>query len=634
MKPREEKSYARFFTDFEERFHGRLSAVIPRRAQILVESKLAGISARYDCRVKVEYQKDLMGLLEEGMLLAVKNFKQGEGGEERCSLMEVSRIWPEHFGLRGLSDHGYYPMQFEIIEQSEADWGTDDRATMLIQISSVPINYDLILRGEEEPEFVKGFSYPVVASEVHILNSDMINRMYNQRIVEKLGVDASKTTSDARKDPRLGRIKMFEASKTVIPIYVDFERLVRYHFGVFAFTGGGKSNLMSNVLRRILYHTRDTKIIIFDISCEYPFLLMDLLANPAIPAKVITESKIESVGQFYNSVVKPREYEADPRVLNGLREILSQGKVSYYTKPKLKVPTFSQFFDELDEQRKSSIEKPHYVNAIDEIREGILAYLDEHGFIENQEVNENFIRFIHRKASQAVQKFKVHEASGLFAWATTRLTLLDILAKKREDEEKETGGFTAAKIRDLLEGDERLLCVSIADPFTIKELVVTLSRDLLNRRKRKFQVKPYILFVFDEAQEFIPDMSSSSGIEKRCSKQVETLLRQGRKYGLGGCVATQRIAYLNTNALQQLHTYFVGTLPRPYDRSVVSNTFMIDQGILEKTLEFAPGEWLLSSYIATGIENVPIFIRADNAENELEKFLGSITGQSGQTLNT
>jgi hypothetical protein len=36
----------------------------------------------------------------------------------------------------------------------------------------------------------------------------------------------------------------------------------------------------------------------------------------------------------------------------------------------------------------------------------------------------------------------------------------------------------------------------------------------------------------------------------------------------------------------------------------------------------------LSSYIATGIENVPIFIRADNAENELEKFLGSITGQS------
>ena len=70
-----------------------------------------------------------------------------------------------------------------------------------------------------------------------------------------------------------------------------------------------------------------------------------------------------------------------------------------------------------------------------------------------------------------------------------------------------------------------------------------------------------------------------------------------------------------------MHTYFVGTLPRPWDRTVVSSAFMIDQGILEKTLEFAPGEWMLSSYIATGMENVPIFIKADNAEKEIEKFL-------------
>jgi DNA helicase HerA-like ATPase len=114
----------------------------------------------------------------------------------------------------------------------------------------------------------------------------------------------------------------------------------------------------------------------------------------------------------------------------------------------------------------------------------------------------------------------------------------------------------------------------------------------------------------------------------KCSKQVETLLRQGRKYGLGVCLATQRVAYLNTNALQQLHTYFVGTLPRPYDRGLISETFMIDKGILEKTLEFAPGEWLLSSYIATGIENVPIFIKADNAENEIEKYLKTSKSKS------
>jgi DNA helicase HerA-like ATPase len=151
--------------------------------------------------------------------------------------------------------------------------------------------------------------------------------------------------------------------------------------------------------------------------------------------------------------------------------------------------------------------------------------------------------------------------------------------------------------------------------------VINISNEILRRRKRQFKVRPYVLFVFDEAQEFVADLSNSRGIDKECSQEVETLLRQGRKYGLGGCIATQRIAYLNTSALQQLHTYFVGTLPRPYDRNVVSSTFTIDQGILEKTLEFAPGEWLLSSYIATGIENIPIFIKADNSEKVLEEFL-------------
>ena len=623
MKPQEEKSYnpyKEYFTDFDGRFHGRLSAVIPKRTSPTQESKLAGISARYDCRIKVEYQKDLMGLLEEGMLIAVRNFKSKKGENERFTLMEISRVWPEHFGLKGLSDHGYYPLQFEIIQQSEADWETDDHATMMIQISAIPVNYDLILYRDKDPEFVKGFSYPIVGSEAYILNSKMINLMYNQKIVEQLGVDITKTSPDARKDPRLGLIKMFEASEISIPIYVDFEKLVRYHFGIFAFTGGGKSNLLSNILRRIIYHTKDTKIVIFDISCEYPFLLMDVIADPDIPAKVILESKIESLEQFYNSIVKPREYESDTRVLDGLKQIMNLRRVSYYTKPKMRIPTYADFLEELKDQRKSSADKPHYLNAIDEIRDAIIEYMDRNGLIENQEVDEEFVKYVDAVATEAVEKFKVHDKSGLYAWATTRSTILDII-RKHEEEKKEAGGLTAEKIRDLIEGETRLLCISIAEPATIKDLVITLTRDLLNRRKRKFQVKPHILFVFDEAQEFIPELAGSAGIDKKCSRQVETLLRQGRKYGLGVCVATQRIAYLNTNALQQLHTYFVGTLPRPYDRQVVSNTFMIDQTILEKTLEFAPGEWLLSSYIATGIENVPIFIKADNAENEIERFL-------------
>jgi len=613
------------FTDFEGKFHARLAAVMPRYAGgDGGDSKVTGTSARYQCRVKIEYQKDLMGLLEEGMLLAVKNFKPTSEGAERFTLMEISRVWPEHFGLSGLSNHGYYPMQFEIIEQSEEDWQTDDKSTMMIQIDAIPINYDLIIKGGCTFEFAKGFSYPVVGSPILVLNSAMINHMYNQKIVAQLGVDTKKSIEDAHLDPRLGTIKMFEASKTKIPIYVDFEKLIRYHFGVFAFTGGGKSNLMSNILRRVMLHTEkdSTKVVIFDISCEYAFLLLDVLANPAVKAKLILEHRIDSLDQFFNSVVKPREYENDFRSKAGLQTVIDQDKLSYYTKPKQKIPTYIQIMEQLDEQRKDSVGKGHYIDAIDEIHDEVREYVEKQGLSENQEVNKDFVPLLDELASAAVEKFKVHDKSGLYAWATTRSTISDLFKKRDEKKDRDSQGLTFEGIRQLLEDKEtKLVVISISDPFAIKELAVALTQDLLVRRKRRFTVKPYILVVFDEAQEFIS--SKEGGIDGRCSAHVETLLRQGRKYGLGVCIATQRIAYLNTNALQQLHTYFVGTLPRPYDRALVSETFMIDKGILEKTLEFAPGEWLLSSYIATGMENVPIFIKADNAEKEIEKFLSS-----------
>ncbi len=619
-KPEEKAINTVCFTDFGGKFHARLAAVIPRVFGGGEESKVSGTSARYACRVKIEYQKDLMGLLEEGMLLAVKNFKQSSGGAERFTLMEISRVWPEHFGLRGLSDHGYYPMQFEIIEQSEEDWQTNDTSTMMIQIDAIPVNYDLLLDSGCDFTFTKGFSYPVVGSPVFLLNSDMINRMYNKKITDQLGIDTSKTSEDAHTDPRLGLIKMFQAEDTVIPIYLDFEKLVRYHFGVFAFTGGGKSNLMSNLLRRILLHNNDTTTVIFDISCEYAFLLLDVLADPNMKAKLIMEHRIDSMEQFFNSVVKPREYESDERTKTGLQAIMAQGKLTYYTKPKQKIPTYSQMMEELDDQRKDSVGRPHYINAIDAIHEAIREYVEKQGLSENQEVSQDFVSMIDETARNAMETFRVNDKAGLYAWATTRSSILDLFKKREVNRDKANAGLTLEGIRQLLEDKQtKLVVISISDPFTIKELAMALTQDLLVRRKRRFTVKPYVLVVFDEAQEFIS--SKEGGLDGKVSQHVETLLRQGRKYGLGVCIATQRIAYLNTNALQQLHTYFVGTLPRPYDRALVSETFMIDKGILEKTLEFAPGEWLLSSYIATGIENVPIFIKADNAEKEIEKFL-------------
>ena len=616
-----EETASKHFTDFDGRFKARLSQVTPAFMPVATH-ELTGTSSRYECRIKVEYDKDIMSLIEEGMLVAVRNFKSTQK-QQRFALMVISRVWPEHYGLKGLSESSYYPMQFEIIQQSVRDWDTSDKSTMMVQISALPINYDLLIDGDGEPKYEKGFSYPVIAAEANILNREMISHMYNKRILDKIGYKAKTTTSDAYKDPRIGTIQMFESMEEKIPIYLDFESMVRYHFGIFAFTGAGKSNLLANALRRILLHAPEIKVVVFDISSEYPFLLMDLFADEKTPSKIILENPVASAEQFYVSVVKPRDYENDDRVRKVFARIFSQKKIGYYLKPESKIPTYGDILDELTKMRGDNLEKPHYINALDRIRQFVSDYKHENEKTDSTFVNEEFLIGLDQAGQSAVKEFSISDRSGVYSWATSRLALTENI-KRAEKERKSAGGLDIEGIRELVEKESRLTCISISDPVAIKELVIHLAREFLQRRKRSFKVKPYVLFVFDEAQEFVPDLSGSGGIDKDCSRTVETLLRQGRKYGLGGCLATQRIAYLNTNALQQLHTYFVGTLPRPYDRTVVSDTFTIDKQILEKTLEFAPGEWLLSSFIATGMENVPIFIRADNAETEVEKTLNKL----------
>ena len=626
----QEDYHENLFTDFDGAFQGRLARVIPVAANYT--SEWAGSAARYDCRIKIKYNRELMAQLEEGMLIAVKNFrgqskKSAKEGIQRYTVMVISKVWPQHYGLGGVSDSHYYPLQMEIIEQSVPDWSTDDQATMMVQMTAVPINYDLVLDAKGKIEFRKGFSYPLVGERVHVINMETVDSIYNAKVKKSIGFDKTPSVADPKKDPRLGLLRMFMESDKQVPVYVDLHKLIRYHFGVFSFTGGGKSNLLSNLFRRILYHTRDSKIVIFDISCEYPFLLSDVISDPKIPSKVILEEEATSADQFARSIVKPRDFEDDDKANDVLKELYDNGHVTYYNQPLTQIPTFGGLLEEIrDLKTGQGLDKPHYIQAIAEAESFVIDWMEKNGKPASDVLDDEFIMHFAAAAKKAVETFNVHSSSGVYAWATTRDSLKRSLARAQK---ATTKGLTVSDMLKMLSGKERLICLSMADPDTLRELVVKLTSAALKYRKRKFEIKPQILFVFDEAQEFIP--SKASGLTERCSYAVERLLRQGRKYGLGGAIATQRIAYLNTNVLQQLHTFFVGTLPRPYDRTVVSSSFQIDIGILDKTLEFPPGSWLLSSYIAMGLDNVPLFVTADNSEDELTKHVGSLKSKSAKS---
>ena len=68
MSSQEGTGAEEYFTDFDGRLKARLGRVVPTRSpQQQTEGRFAGISARYHCIVKIEYQSEIMRLLEEGM---------------------------------------------------------------------------------------------------------------------------------------------------------------------------------------------------------------------------------------------------------------------------------------------------------------------------------------------------------------------------------------------------------------------------------------------------------------------------------------------------------------------------------------------------------------------------------------
>ena len=141
-------------------------------------------------------------------------------------------------------------------------------------------------------------------------------------------------------------------------------------------------------------------------------------------------------------------------------------------------------------------------------------------------------------------------------------------------------------------------------------------------RRVNGQIEPIVSFVFDEADEFIPQ--NPGGSYTKSVEIAHTLARRGRKFGLGIGIATQRIVYLDTSIMAQPHTYLISKLPRKSDRDRLAEAFGISEDMFRQTFKFKKGNWLLVSHDATGLEAVPIPIQTYDANRRIAEFIEKV----------
>jgi len=159
-------------------------------------------------------------------------------------------------------------------------------------------------------------------------------------------------------------------------------------------------------------------------------------------------------------------------------------------------------------------------------------------------------------------------------------------------------------IEDII-GSGLLTVIDLSDIINLKKkqiIVNYLAHKLFDLRRKK--IIPPFLLVLEESHQFIPE---KAGRESAIARYIlETIAREGRKFGASLCLISQRPIQLSTTVLSQCNTHIVLRITNPYDlKHIGESSEGLDQRALEMITVLRVGEALMLGE-ATGF---PLFFK-------------------------
>ncbi|RMF90528.1 MAG: ATP-binding protein, partial [Methanobacteriota archaeon] len=127
---------------------------------------------------------------------------------------------------------------------------------------------------------------------------------------------------------------------------------------------------------------------------------------------------------------------------------------------------------------------------------------------------------------------------------------------------------TPTRMEDLVqEGMTSIINLKGTQPEIQQLIVMSIATALFEARKRG-ELMPMLLLV-EEAHNFCPERGLSKAIS---SKILRTIASEGRKFGIGLCVVSQRPARIDKNVLSQCNTQLILKITNPNDLRAISQS--------------------------------------------------------------
>ncbi|MEM3684323.1 MAG: ATP-binding protein [Conexivisphaerales archaeon] len=571
-----------YFDDMQGKFQARLKGV-RTETKSAMDGNFEGTSIV--ATLEAKFDMEVFDRLHDPTFIAIER----ETSKGPINLVyEVTSVQPMHFQMLGVTSSVPQQIREEFLERVSKSWNGSQETW--IDLAAFHTGYKMFFEGNEL-KFERTKLTPLQGSVAHLLSKRAVESL----ICVENGME-------------LGRVKGLD-----IELAVDESSLVKYHMGVFGFTGTGKSNLTSLLVRKLMERDSRLKVCFLDVSGEYSVNLIDKLDY----CSIYSAEEFDGVDGFAQSQVIPDTLASLPKIEERIRSRFETMNREGRLKRLAVSEQFSQVsLDSIYEvlERISSEGKTGSLSVENTLR-SLQHYFMKKGIpssrllSEVDEENKN-----HLKTELESLKGKLHEKSGALKDVEALLEMINNIPEG-ESPDIDTPETLAHKF---LSGEQRMLIMYLPEPYLAQQVAARFLNRLLYLKKIRGR-RENVLVVLDEAQEFAA--KEPKGTQTDSNRAVEALLRQGRKYGASALISTQRVAYINVNALQQLHSYFVSTLPRVYDRMVIADSFSLDLGVLQKTTELQTGEWLFVSYKATKQKNVPVFLTAQNNEDIVRSYL-------------
>jgi len=589
----------------------------------------------------------------EGSFVTVRSFASTER-KTIYSILEIVSVFPKHYALGSSvseTEKAFPGFVVEAAKSAKQDWEqkTPTEETTKIKTEAIPTGLQFYFE-DDEPKIERDESLPMVGEEAFLLTDEFINMIVNQGLLNP-------------SIPTIAPCAM--VLNPDVNIRIDVEQLLRTHFGIFGFTGSGKSNLVSTIIDNLLKTGTPIKIVLFDLMSEYVPLLIDELNTyeqafvlsldlDSIPGGDATLSYFEGRGasiteaatSISRTMLLPKELAPYRNYFTScIQSLLKLGKFKVLDQG-AKLPTAREVVASLEACIQGNIgsaeipirrwlEKRVIAEPDREMEEEDLEILrsELEDFVSAGKIPESFTTTPQTSfgplRSPPVASGKFVELKALGRKALVRMEQeLERILQRRQVRPPEAIRISLEEVLGILgsRDSSSLFIVQCDRDDELRIFVRNLIDDIFQHRRRYGINTPPILFVFDEADEFLPQKVSSGSSYAESRAAAAILARRGRKFGMGMAIATQRVAYLDTTILAQPHTYLVSKLPRKYDRDTMANAFGITEEMMRRSLKFSKGQWLLVSYDALGLENVPIPVQFPNANDRIISYLRSEKG--------